>query len=573
MKKPSSQKKKSARVKSNPQVGGRISSHFKRAVPVVRSVHDYFRRSDLIKFFPFASSLFKTFPLAEMYLVGGAVRDTLLGRPTKDYDVVVRNVPITTLQRFLKQYGTVRLVGKKFGVLKFLPSTGNRIPSRLGPPSSNHLEGTRSPVRAIGVFTEPFDIALPRTEHTQAGTGHYRDFKIKTDHRLPIEDDLSRRDFTINALALDLKTNAIVDPFGGVADIRKKLIRTVGEPQVRFREDYSRMLRAVRFACQLGFSIEDQTRTAILKNLKHLNDEIAPAARLTKKIDRNTMRVVPYEVIASEMAKTFAAHSVRALDLYDDYGIFKLLIPDLLKMKTCPQEKRWHSEGDVWIHTRRALTVLSGKPFEKEFGKKNSSALLSFAVLFHDIGKPPTLQTPQTHNVDRIRTNGHDRVGAEMVRVIAERLRLQTAQDFDGDVDDLVWLVRNHLLILTTTVDTLRSRTIEKYFYDNLRRGQLLLRLVFCDSSASIQESGRAGLQAYRMFKKRKAKFEKQHRLTARKRALPRPLLDGDDIMRICHLKPGPRVGELREQLREEQLSGRIKTKKAAGKWLKKFSS
>lgn len=500
--------------------------------------------------FPFVRKLFLAFPSAEMYLVGGAVRDMILGQPTSDYDFVVRNIPITTLQRFLKKHGSVRLVGKKFGVLKFLPL------------SRHSSEGAKA--------EEPFDIALPRTEHSETNTGHYRDFQIKTDCRLPIEDDLSRRDFTINALAFDLKTRAVIDPFGGVVDIKKKVIRAVGKPAWRFAEDYSRMLRAVRFACQLGFSVEQETLTAMKKNLKFLDKEMLPEKRLTKKVDRNTMRVVAYEIIAKEMVKTFLADPLRALDMYEELGVVKLLIPELLPMKACPQEKRWHSEGDVWTHTRLALSMLSGKPFIKEFGGKNDSALLVFAVLFHDVGKPPTLQTPQTHGVDRIRTNGHDRVGAEMVRAIVERLRLQTAQDFEGSVDDLAWLVRNHLLILTTTVDKLRSRTIEKYFYDNPRRGELLLRLVFCDSSASIQTSGKPGLQAFTAFKKRLKAFEEQHHLTVRKRSLPKPLLDGEDIMRICRIQPGPHVGDLRETLREEQLSGRIRTKRDARVWLAK---
>lgn len=490
--------------------------------------------------FAFFRTLVKVYPSAEVYLVGGAVRDLLLSRPTKDYDFVVRNVPITPLQAFLKKHGSVRLVGKKFGVLKFLPRTG----------------------------TEPFDIALPRTEHSDTGTGHYRDFTIKTDYRLPIEDDLSRRDFTINALALNLKTGALVDPFGGVSDIKEKIICTVGAPSARFAEDYSRMLRAVRFACQLGFSIDPETERAILRNVKHLNKEMKPRECLTNRTDRNTMRVVPYEVAAKEMTKALAADPERAFDLLDAFGVIKLLLPELLPMKQCPQEKRWHSEGDVWTHTRLALSVLSGKKFAKEFGDATRSALLTFAVLFHDVGKPPTLQTPETHGVDRIRTNGHDRVGAEITRRVAERLRLASASDFDGTADDLAWLVRNHLLILTTTVDKLRSRTIEKYFYDDPRRGQLLLRLVFCDSSASLQVNGKPGLQGYTAFKKRLESFEKQHHLSARKRSLPKAFLDGDDIMHICGIQPGPRVGQLREQLREEQLSGHVKTKQGAKTWL-----
>ncbi|MBI4253043.1 CCA tRNA nucleotidyltransferase [Candidatus Uhrbacteria bacterium] len=516
--------------------------------------------------FGFVRALCREFPLAEVFLVGGAVRDMLLSRPTKDYDFVVRNVPITALLRFFKKHGTVRLVGKKFGILKFLPKM-----SKMG----SGTERGQAQIRFAKLSQTPpepdpvFDIALPRTEHTDAGTGHYRDFQIKTDHRLPIEEDLSRRDFTINALALNLKTREVIDPFGGVADIKKKIIRTVGKPQARFAEDYSRILRAVRFACQLGFQIEQETLEVIRKKAKFLNKEMAPEKRLTKKIDRNTMRVVAYEIIAREIVKTFVADPVRALDMYDDLGIIKLLIPELLTMKGCPQEKRWHSEGDVWTHTRLALSVLAGKKFANEFGEKNNSALLTFAVLFHDAGKPSTLQTPETHGTDRIRTHGHDRAGAEIARHVADRLRLASAAEFDGTADDLAWLVRNHLLVLTTTVDKLRSRTIEKYFYDDPRRGALLQRLVFCDSSASIQESGRVGIQGYYAFKKRRHAFEKQHNLTLRKHALPPPLLDGDAIMRICAIKPGPRVGELRELLREEQLSGRIKTRRQAGAWLR----
>lgn len=500
--------------------------------------------------FPFVRQLFLAFPSAEVYLVGGAVRDMLLSRPTKDYDFVVRNVPITTLQRFLKKHGSVHLVGKKFGVLKFLPL------------SRHSSEGARA--------DEPFDIALPRTEHSETNTGHYRDFQIKTDYRLPIEDDLSRRDFTINALALNLKTGMVVDPFGGVSDIKKKMIRTVGAPHLRFAEDYSRMLRAIRFACQLGFHIEEETLRVVKRNASSLNRELSPEKRLTKNIDRNTMRVVPYEVIAKEMVKAFVADPVNAFDLYDELGITKILLPELHPMKRCPQEKRWHSEGDVWVHTRLALSVLSGRTFSKEFGQENTSAILTFAVLFHDVGKPPTLQTPKTHGTDRIRTHGHDRVGAEIARHVAERLRLASASDFDGSVDDLAWLVRNHLLILGTTVDKLRSRTIEKYFYDDPRRGDLLVKLVFCDSSASLQANKRPGTESYRAFKRRRAEFEKQHHLTVRKRLLPKAFLDGDDIMRVCRIQPGPRVGELREALREEQLSGRITTKKAARDWLMK---
>lgn len=495
--------------------------------------------------FLFVKTIKQEFPKAETYLVGGVVRDALVGRQLKDYDFVVRNVSLGKLQSVLKKLGGVNLVGKKFGVLKFVPRA----------------------LKKKGVTMPAFDIALPRLEFSAHETGHYRDFKIESDHRLALEDDLARRDFTMNALALNLYSKELVDPWGGHADILKKTIRAVGEPHHRFTEDYSRILRAARFACQLGFSIHSHTRDAIISSSSGLNKTIR--ADVVGK-SGELIRAVPYEVIGREFAKALTADCLRAFDLYDELGLWKEVIPELLTMKKCPQPKTWHSEGDVWAHTRLALSVLSSKEFKKEFGEEKPDALLVLATLLHDIGKPTCLKMPKKDKVDRIRFDGHDRVGAGIARMICERLRTSSVEGHHVDPEMVHWLIKNHLLLLNSDLSAMKNTTIERHFYSDPYRGTTLQKLNFVDGSASITASGKKGLERYRAFQKRLVRFKKT---SGTKTTLPRSILNGDDIMTVCKLQSGPRVGELLALLREEQLAGRIKTKTDAKTFVKKMAT
>src|SRR3989338_128334 len=312
---------------------------------------------------PFAKQLARRYLKAEIFLVGGAVRDLMLDRPTKDFDFVIREVNKNDLENFLKKFGKVDLVGKRFGVFKFKPR---------------------------GWTGEEIDIALPRTEHSLNFSGAYRDFKIQSKANLKIEDDLSRRDFTINAMAIkisqistpkahppraeNLKSqNYLVDPFGGLNDLNKKIIRTVGKPELRFKEDYSRMLRAIRFACQLNFKVEPKTWQTLKTKIKNLDKKI------------NGERVIPYEVIAKELNKAIIANPVSAIKLLDESGALKILMPELLKMKKCPQPKIFHNEGDVWTHTLLALEKLNSPAFKKEFFGKKISPEVIWGVIYHDL--------------------------------------------------------------------------------------------------------------------------------------------------------------------------------------------
>ncbi len=367
---------------------------------------------------PFLNQLHQQFAQADIFLVGGAVRDLLLNRPTQDFDLVVRNVSKPQLEKFLKTQGKVNLVGKKFGVFKFVPK---------------------------GWSGTEIDIALPRTEHAINFSGAYKDFKINSNAKLKIEADLGRRDFTINAIAFNLNQQKLVDPYNGLSDLKKKNIRAAGDAAKRFREDYSRMLRAIRFACQLDFTIEQKTWSAVTKQIKNL----------TKKIgDKPT---VPYEVIAKELVKALNANPLQAIKLLDESGALEIVMPELLKMKGCPQPLNWHSEGDCWTHTMLALKNLESKKFKMEFKNQPISPELIWGLLFHDLGKPYTVK-----RTDRLRFNNHDNISAQKFRVVAERLKLAAT---GLNLDTVEKIIAKHMLPAHAKSSNMKDTTIEKYFF------------------------------------------------------------------------------------------------------------
>jgi poly(A) polymerase len=479
----------------------------------------------------FLKELKKIFKDCEIYLVGGGVRDFILKKEIKDFDFVIRNIEIKDLEKFLSKFGQVNLVGRVFGVLKFLPFKNWEKKNWI-------------------------DIALPRKEHA-FGTGGYKDFEVQSNPKLPIEEDLSRRDFTINAMALKIfgeKKYELIDPFGGKKDLEKKIIKAVGDPKERFKEDYSRMLRAIRFACQLDFSIEERTWEEILKNISHLNDVY------------QEKRVVPYETIAKEFLKSFYYQPIKAFDLYDLSNAFSELIPEILKMKNCPQPEIFHSEGDVWTHTKLALEKLFSDDFKKQFNDERPSIELIISVLFHDIGKPFTIKTPEKDGTDRIRFNDHDIVGAKIAKEICERLRFSSPEEINVDPERIFLLVKHHMFLIHGEIEKIKATTIEKYFFNPQFPGENLLKLAFVDISSTIPKDGKPD---FSNFYKMIEKIEEVKKILKVKKELPKPLLNGYEIMEILNLKPGPKIGEIKNLLREEQLSGRIKNKEEAIRFLK----
>ncbi|MEK7619958.1 MAG: hypothetical protein AAB413_01835 [Patescibacteria group bacterium] len=240
------------------------------------------------------------FPKANLFLVGGAVRDLLLNRRIRefDFDFVVQGLDQTNLEAWLGERGELNLVGQHFGVYKFMP------------------KGFSTRDMAF------IDIALPRTEAVADGSlGGYKDFDVQSDPNLSIEDDLARRDFTINAMAFDVRTRTLIDPFNGQADLQRKLIRAVGNPTQRFTEDLSRILRGIRFASELEFVLDEATSLAMKELLPRINTQ--------KEVNGKLEYIVPRETVGVELAKTLSRNPTRGLQQLQAHGAIAELFPDI----------------------------------------------------------------------------------------------------------------------------------------------------------------------------------------------------------------------------------------------------
>ncbi|MFO7898995.1 MAG: CCA tRNA nucleotidyltransferase, partial [Planctomycetota bacterium] len=285
------------------------------------------------------------------YFVGGCVRDMILGVEPHDIDVATDARP----RQIVDLFEQTREVGAQFGVVLVCVdgdwSEVATFRSDLG-----YSDGRR-----------PDDVAF-----TDA------------------EGDVRRRDFTINGLLYDPVEGEIIDHVGGRADIEAGVVRCIGDPKTRFEEDKLRLLRAVRFAARLEYTIEPATFKAMR----------AAAPSVT---------VVSPERIGGELLTIFTApHADRGLELLDAAGLLEPVLPEVYAMKGVPQPPEFHPEGDVFEHTAMMLGLMDGPSPE-----------LALAVLLHDIGKPPTFEV-----ADRIRFNRHDRKGAELANAVCRRLRM-----------------------------------------------------------------------------------------------------------------------------------------------------
>src|SRR4029077_3525217 len=266
------------------------------------------------------------------YLVGGCVRDLLLGREPADYDVATSATPQQVMQLFPQTYA----VGAQFGVV--------RVPVR------RDTDGLRD--------NYSIEVATFRSDGAYSDGRHPDEVQFSKDARL----DVQRRDFTINGLLLDPDTREVLDYVGGRDDLQRGIVRTIGEPHQRFGEDKLRMLRAVRFAARFGYSIDDQTFAAIR--------ELAPQ-----------IHQVSHERVRDEILKMLTeGRARRAFELLDQTNLLEQVLPEIKKMQGVEQPPQYHPEGDVWVHT---LMLLEGLP-------AGCSKTLALGALLHDVGKPPT---------------------------------------------------------------------------------------------------------------------------------------------------------------------------------------
>jgi poly(A) polymerase len=365
-----------------------------------------------------------------------------------------------------------------------------------------------------------------------------------------------------------LSNNKIIDPFNGLQDIKKKAIKCVGKPSERLLEDYTRILRAIRFSCQLNFEIESKTKSAIKKLVLNLNNK-----------NSSNEFISPREVIAKEFLKALSFNYLKAIELFDELKIFEILMPEILTMKKCPQPEIYHSEGDVWVHTMLALKNLQTRKFKK-FNKKinklfntkdsqTSELELKIALLLHDIGKPYTLETPEKDGTDRIRFNDHDNVGADLARKICERLKLSAPEKIGINPENIHWLIQKHMILVHGHPSEFKPTTIEKYFFNDSKPGADLIKLAWLDISATIPAKGKLKPDLVFALLKRIKAMKSLVKSKKEKESLPKPFLNGNEIMKIANLKSGHQIGEIKNELREKQFANEIKSKPEAEKYLK----
>lgn len=309
------------------------------------------------------------------YLVGGCVRDLLLGREPGDYDIATSATPREVIRIFPQTYA----VGAQFGVVL--------VPVRRDTP-----EGERD--------NYAIEVATFRSDGAYSDGRHPDEVQFSKDARL----DVQRRDFTINGLLLDPDNAQVLDYVGGREDLQQGLIRAIGEPHQRFAEDKLRMLRAVRFAARFGYAIDGQTFAAIR--------ELAPQIH---QVSRERVRDEILKMLTEGRAR-------RAFELLDQTNLLEQVLPEIKKMQGVEQPPQYHPEGDVWIHT---LMLLEGLP-------AGCSKTLALGALLHDVGKPPTFRVAP----DRIRFDQHAEVGTKMAEEICHRFRL--SNDDTGQVLSLV---------------------------------------------------------------------------------------------------------------------------------------
>ncbi len=400
----------------------------------------------------------------EAYFVGGCVRDQLMGRQPKDYDIATNATPGQVTELFPEALP----VGAKFGVV-------------LVPKDSGDVE-----------------VAAFRSD------GRYEDGRHPVAVRFTAvaEEDVRRRDFTINGLLFDPIENRVLDYVGGEADLRARRIRTIGDPGQRFSEDYLRMLRAVRFAARFNFTIHPPALAAIRELASHIHEVSAERTR-------------------DEILKILTEGSPRrGFELLDESGLLAEVLPEIKALQGVEQPPQFHPEGDVWVHTLMMLDGLNGP-----------SETLALGVLLHDVGKPPTFTIRE-----RIRFDGHPEVGAKMAEEICGRLRLSSKQ-----TGRVVELVRHHLRFKD---------------FPNMRRSTQLrfLRMDGFDEHLELHRldclSSHRDLTNYEMARRMIEEIPAEE-------IRPVALIRGDDLIAAGY-KPGPRFKEILQAVEDAQLEGAI---------------
>ena len=415
------------------------------------------------------------------FLVGGCVRDIAMGIPPQEYDIATSATP----QDVMKIFPSTVPVGVSFGVVLVLDGNNK------------------------------FEVASFRKEEKYTDGRHPDRVVYCTDEK----EDVMRRDFTINGMLYEPFEERVIDLTGGLDDIKRRTIKSIGNPDDRFKEDKLRMLRAVRFGAGLDFEIEKNTFLSI--------KSLAPFITQVSK-----------ERIRDEIIKIIMQnHAGNGLRLLRESGLLKYILPEVEKMNGVPQPPEFHPEGDVFNHTCVTLDKLY------EIAGEDNSPALAMGALLHDVGKPDTYSV-----TDRIRFNGHDRIGARMAKNICKDLKFSKKQ-----IEIITSLVKEHLKF--KDVFKMREATIKRFLGMSNFDDHLKLHLADCLASHGSTDAYDFIVNKLKDYKKEELK--------------PAPLLNGYDLIDMGYPR-GPLYSKILDSLEEAQLEGIVKNKEEAKSFIQK---
>ena len=437
-------------------------------------------------------------------LVGGGVRDGLLGLTPKDFDIEVGRVDFETLHRALASFGATDVVGRSFGVIKVRGKTSGA----------------------------EYDFSLPRRE-SKTGAGH-RGFAVEPDPELSDADAAARRDFTVNAIAYDPFTEAMIDPHGGAADLQARVLR---HTSAAFGEDPLRVLRAMQFAARFDFTLAPET------------------AALSRQI-ADTFRELPVERVWGEWEKwaNQAVKPARGLEVLEATG-WLVHFPEIAALRGTLQEPAWHPEGDVFTHTQLCLEALIAH--EHASGAERNSVLM-WAVLAHDFGKVKTTVRAEKDGVLRWLSPGHAAAGGPLAEQFLRRIGAPLR--FDAPVRALV---ENHHA---------HDRNSAPLSDNAVRRLARRLQPATNEELASVMladNRGRPPLESPETIARIAALTAHAQRLQLAQLA-PQPLMLGRHVMALGR-KPGPEFKRVLDAAFEAQLDGAFADETGGVIWLRNF--
>ncbi|MEO7676436.1 MAG: HD domain-containing protein [Verrucomicrobiota bacterium] len=430
--------------------------------------------------------LSKTAELKKAYLVGGCVRDALLGLPCKDFDVEVFGIGYEPLAKALSRWGKTDLVGRAFGVVKVSTGDGNS-----------------------------FDFTIPRRD-SKIASGH-KGFQINFDPDISSHEAASRRDFTINSLMFDPRSGELLDFFGGVSDLNKRILRHTSPA---FVEDPLRVLRGMQFVARFALEADPDT-VSLCRKIKSSFSELA--------VER--VRDEWFKWALKSARPSRGLQFLVETEWIDHFPEIKALIG-------VPQEPEWHPEGDVFVHTCHCCDALVNIPDWKA-ADTESQIVYALAILAHDFGKPQTTHQALKHDQMRIVSPGHEEAGVPLAKAFLERIDAPNAI-----CDRVVPLVLNHLAHFQTLTDRALRRLAKRLKPENIRGLCLVMTADFSGRPprpASVPENV-------------KTLLARAHELEIQS-SPPRPILLGRHLLELG-MSPGRDLGTILRGAFEAQLEG-----------------